>query len=67
MRRQLDQKEKRLQAVEANIEELKQSIEEHLSELGSELHNHLSGVERQQLADLTPRLKQLQVSFWMSC
>ena len=67
MRRQLDQKEKRLQAVEANIEELKQSVEELLSELGSELHNHLSGVERQQLADLTPMLKQLQVSFWMSC
>ena len=61
MRKQLEQKETRLQTVEANIEELKQSVQEHQAELRSELHNHLSAVERQELADLTPRLKQLQV------
>ncbi len=61
LRKQLEQKEKRLQAVQANIEELKQSIQEHQEELATELHNHLSAAERQELADLTPRLKQLQV------
>jgi len=62
LRKQLEQKETRLQTVEANIQELKQSVQEHQAELRTELHNHLSAVERQELADLTPRLKQLQVS-----
>ena len=61
MRKQLEHKEQRLQAVEGQIQELQQSIEEHKAELSTELHNHLSAVERQELADLTPRLKQLQV------
>lgn len=61
MRKQLEHKEKRLQAVEGQIQELQQSIQEHKAELSSDLHNHLSAVERQELADLTPRLKQLQV------
>lgn len=61
MRRQLEHKEQRLQAVEGQIQELQQSVEEHKAELSTELHNHLSAVERQELADLTPRLKQLQV------
>lgn len=61
MRRQLEHKEQRLQAVEGQIQELQQSIEEHKAELSTELHNHLSAVERQELADFTPRLKQLQV------
>ncbi|DBB00026.1 hypothetical protein WJX77_003476 [Trebouxia sp. C0004] len=60
LRKQLEQKETRLQTVEANIQELKQSVQEHQAELRTELHNHLSAVERQELADLTPRLKQLQ-------
>lgn len=60
MRKQLEHKEKRLQAVEGQIQELQQSIQEHKAELSSDLHNHLSAVERQELADLTPRLKQLQ-------
>lgn len=62
MRKQLEHKEKRLQVVEGQIQELQQSVEEHKAELSTELHNHLSAVERQELADLTPRLKQLQVS-----
>ena len=61
LRKQLEQKETRLQTVEANIQELKQSVQEHQAELRTELNNHLSAVERQELADLTPRLKQLQV------
>jgi len=61
LRKQLEQKETRLQTVEVNIQELKQNVQEHQAELHTELHNHLSAVERQELADLTPRLKQLQV------
>lgn len=54
-----------LQAVESNIEELQQSIEEHQAELKIEMHTHLSAEERQELEDLTPRLKQLQVCWTM--
>ena len=61
MRKQLEHKEKKLQGVEATVEELRQKITEHQAELKTELHNHLSAEERQELADLTPRLKQLQV------
>ena len=60
-RKQLEHKEKRLQAVEGQIQELQQGIQEHQAELSTELHNHLSGQEKQELADLAPRLKQLQV------
>ena len=63
MRKQLESKEKRLQDVEASIQELQTKIEEVQTELGTELHNHLSATERQELAQLTPRLKQLQASF----
>lgn len=62
LRKQLEQKEQRLQAVESNIEALKHNVQEHQAELRSELHNHLSAVERQELGDLTPRLKMLQVA-----
>lgn len=62
MRKQLESKEKRLQDVEASIQELQAKIEEVQTELGTELHNHLSATERQELAQLTPRLKQLQAS-----
>lgn len=60
-RKQLEHKEKRLQAVEGQIQDLQQGIQEHKAELSTELHNHLSGEEKQELADLAPRLKQLQV------
>ena len=66
LRKQLEQKEQRLQAVEGNIEALKHNISEHQAELRSELHNHLSAVERQELGDLTPRLKMLQVALSLS-
>ena len=66
MRKQLEQKEQRLQAVEGNIEALQHNISEHQAELRSELHNHLSAVERQELGDLTPRLKMLQVALSLS-
>lgn len=62
LRKQLELKEQRLQAVENNIEALKHNIQEHQAELRSELHNHLSAVERQELGDLAPRLKMLQVA-----
>lgn len=65
MRKQLEHKEKRLQAVEGQIQDLQQKIQEHRAELSTELHNHLSGQEKQELADLAPRLKQLQVG-WLS-
>ena len=61
LRKQLEAKEKRLQDVESNIQDLQQKIQDLQTELTSELHNHLSAAERQELVDLTPRLKQLQV------
>lgn len=61
MRKQLEQKEKRLQEVEGSIQDLHQKVQEAQKELGTELHNHLSAAEKQELADLTPRVKQLQV------
>ena len=61
MRKQLEHKEKRLQVVEEQIQDLQSKIQEHRAELSTELHNHLSGQEKQELADLAPRLKQLQV------
>ena len=63
LRKQLDQKEKRLQALDDNLQQLKHSVGEKQAELGSELHHHLSAQERQDLEDLTPRLKQMQVSY----
>ena len=62
MRKQLEHKEKRLQAVEQQIQDLQHKIQEHKAELSTQLHNHLSGQEKQELADLAPRLNQLQVS-----
>lgn len=62
MRKQLEHKEKRLQVVEGQIQDMQHSIQEHKAELSTELHNHLSAQEKQELADLAPRLKQLQVS-----
>ena len=61
LRKQLDQKEQRLQALDDNLQQLKQSIQDKRAELNSELHHHLSAQERQELEDLTPRLKQMQV------
>ena len=51
--------------MESNIEELQQSIEEHQAELKTDMHTHLLPEERQELTDLTPRLKQLQVCWIM--
>lgn len=67
LRKQLEAKEKRLQDVESNIQDLQQKIQDMRTELASELHNHLSATERQELADLTPRLKQLQVCAFCLC
>lgn len=61
MRKQLEHKEQRLQAVEGQIQDLQHKIQEHKAELSTELHNHLSAQEKQELADLAPRLRQLQV------
>ena len=62
LRKQLEQKEQRLQALDDNLQQLKSSIQDKRAELSSELHHHLSAQERQELEDLTPRLKQMQVS-----
>ena len=48
------------------MQQLKQSIQDKQEELGSELHHHLSAEERQELADLAPRLKQMQVGVLLS-